>query len=134
MPPVPTGWKGQCQSEEAFNTSTCNRKIIGARYDISGYATKEDDGKKVLFKSPRDSTGHGNHTTSTVVEHYISNMNYKALAFGGARGGAPMARIAAYKTCWSFGCYDINLLVAFDDAIKNRVHVISLSLILDAPQ
>lgn len=25
MPPVPKGWKGECQSGEGFNVSTCNR-------------------------------------------------------------------------------------------------------------
>lgn len=110
------------------------RKIIGARYYMSGYAAEEDDGKTVLFKSPRDSTGHGSHTASTAAGRYVANMNYKGLASGGARGGAPMARIAAYKTCWSSGCYDVDLLAAFDDAIRDGVHVISLSLGPDAPQ
>ncbi|MCD7450631.1 hypothetical protein HAX54_007605 [Datura stramonium] len=134
MPPVPTGWKGQCQSGEAFNASVCNRKIIGARYYMSGYAAEEDDGNTMSFKSPRDSTGHGSHTASTAAGRYVANMDYKGLASGGARGGAPMARIAVYKTCWSSGCYDVDLLAAFDDAIRDGVHVISLSLGPDAPQ
>lgn len=133
MPPVPAGWKGQCQSGEAFNASICNRKIIGARYYMSGYAAEEDDGK-TMFKSARDSTGHGSHTASTAAGRYVADMNYKGLASGGARGGAPMARIAVYKTCWSSGCYDVDLLAAFDDAIRDGVHVISLSLGPDAPQ
>lgn len=54
-------------------------------------------------------------------------MNYKGLGAGGARGGAPMARIAVYKTCWSSGCYDVDLLAAFDDAIRDGVHIISVS-------
>ncbi|KAJ8567746.1 hypothetical protein K7X08_019954 [Anisodus acutangulus] len=134
MPPVPAGWKGQCQSGEAFNASICNRKIIGARYYMSGYVAEEDNGKTMLFKSARDSTGHGSHTASTAAGRYVANMNYKGLASGGARGGAPMARIAVYKTCWSSGCYDVDLLAAFDDAIRDGVHVISLSLGPDAPQ
>lgn len=28
MPPVPAGWKGECQSGEAFNVSTCNRFVL----------------------------------------------------------------------------------------------------------
>ncbi|XP_055803162.1 subtilisin-like serine-protease S [Solanum dulcamara] len=133
MPPVPAGWKGQCQSGEAFNASICNRKIIGARYYMSGYVAEEDDGK-TMFKSARDSTGHGSHTASTAAGRYVADMNYKGLASGGARGGAPMARIAVYKTCWSSGCYDVDLLAAFDDAIRDGVHVISLSLGPDSPQ
>ncbi|CAI9110400.1 OLC1v1010411C1 [Oldenlandia corymbosa var. corymbosa] len=134
MPPVPVGWKGQCQSGEAFNASSCNRKVIGARYYYSGYEAEEDSGKTTLFKSPRDSAGHGSHTASTAAGRFVENMNYKGLGAGGARGGAPMARIAAYKTCWNYGCYDVDLLAAFDDAIRDGVHIISLSLGPDSPQ
>ncbi|XP_071913708.1 subtilisin-like serine-protease S isoform X2 [Coffea arabica] len=135
MPPVPVGWKGECQSGEAFNASTCNRKVIGARYYYSGYEAEEDTGETTTsFKSPRDSSGHGSHTASTAAGRYVQNMNYKGLAAGAARGGAPMARIAVYKTCWSSGCYDVDLLAAFDDAVRDGVHIISLSLGPDAPQ
>ncbi|KAF6174233.1 hypothetical protein GIB67_033765, partial [Kingdonia uniflora] len=132
MPPVPSGWKGQCQAGEAFNTSSCNRKVIGARYYLSGYEAEEDSVEK--FRSPRDSSGHGSHTASIAAGRYVKNMNYKGLASGGARGGAPMARIAVYKTCWDSGCYDVDLLAAFDDAIKDGVHILSLSLGPDLPQ
>lgn len=101
---------------------------------MSGYEAEEENGKTMLYKSARDSSGHGSHTASTAAGRYIANMNYKGLANGGARGGAPMARIAVYKTCWSSGCYDVDLLAAFDDAIRDGVHVISLSLGPDAPQ
>ncbi|KAG9137007.1 hypothetical protein Leryth_013848 [Lithospermum erythrorhizon] len=134
MPPVPAGWKGQCQTGEAFNASTCNRKIIGARYYLSGYEGEENDGKTISYRSARDGTGHGTHTASTAAGRYVTNMNYKGLAGGGARGGAPMARIAVYKTCWTNGCYDVDLLAAFDDAIRDGVHILSLSLGPDTPQ
>ncbi|XP_058767757.1 subtilisin-like serine-protease S isoform X2 [Vicia villosa] len=134
MPAVPPGWKGQCQSGEAFNASTCNRKVIGARYYISGYEAEEESNEKVSFKSARDSTGHGSHTASIATGRYVENMNYKGLASGGARGGAPMARIAVYKTCWDSGCYDVDLLAAFDDAIRDGVHILSLSLGAQSPQ
>ncbi|KAI4330442.1 hypothetical protein MLD38_028732 [Melastoma candidum] len=135
MPPVPAKWKGICQEGESFNLSSCNRKIIGARYYLSGYEAEEDTTiSKISFRSPRDSSGHGSHTASTAVGRYVANMNYKGLAAGGARGGAPMARIAVYKTCWDSGCYDADLLSAFDDAIKDGVDILSLSLGPDAPQ
>ncbi|GAU48418.1 hypothetical protein TSUD_186980 [Trifolium subterraneum] len=38
MPEVPLGWKGRCQSGEAFNASTCNR-IISASQAFAGYFT-----------------------------------------------------------------------------------------------
>ncbi|KAF2312537.1 hypothetical protein GH714_035000 [Hevea brasiliensis] len=134
MPPVPARWKGQCQSGEAFNASYCNRKVVGARYYMSGYEAEEDSTEIKSFRSPRDSSGHGSHTASIAAGRYVSNMNYKGLATGGARGGAPMARIAVYKTCWDSGCYDVDLLAAFDDAIRDGVHILSLSLGPDAPQ
>lgn len=134
MPPVPAGWKGQCQSGEAFNASSCNRKVIGARYYISGYEAEEESVSARSFRSPRDSSGHGSHTASTAAGRFVRNMNYKGLAAGGARGGAPMTRIAVYKTCWDSGCYDVDLLAAFDDAIRDGVHILSLSLGPDAPQ
>lgn len=101
---------------------------------MSGYEAEEDSDKILSFRSPRDSSGHGSHTASTAAGRYVSNMNYKGLATGGARGGAPMARIAVYKTCWDSGCYDVDLLAAFDDAIRDGVHILSLSLGPDAPQ
>ncbi|KAL1370691.1 hypothetical protein HN51_000921 [Arachis hypogaea] len=135
MPPVPPGWKGKCQPGEAFNSSTCNRKVIGARYYKSGYeAEEEGSDAKISFRSARDSTGHGSHTASIAAGRYVANMNYMGLAAGGARGGAPMARIAVYKTCWDSGCYDVDLLAAFDDAIRDGVHILSLSLGAESPQ
>ncbi|XP_021907962.1 subtilisin-like protease SBT3.5 isoform X2 [Carica papaya] len=134
MPPVPIQWKGQCQTGEAFNASSCNRKVIGARYYFSGYEAEEDSVNTVSYRSPRDSSGHGSHTASTAAGRHVTNVNYKGLAAGGARGGAPMARVAVYKTCWDSGCYDVDLLAAFDDAIRDGVHILSLSIGPDAPQ
>ncbi|KAF9587240.1 hypothetical protein IFM89_039548 [Coptis chinensis] len=134
MPPVPSRWKGQCQVGEAFNASSCNRKVVGARYYVSGFEAEEDSAKPQKFRSPRDSNGHGSHTASIAAGQYVVDMNFKGLAAGGARGGAPMARIAVYKTCWDSGCYDVDLLSAFDDAIKDGVDVLSLSLGPEAPQ
>jgi len=45
-----------------------------------------------------------------------------------------MARIAAYKACWDSGCYDVDILAAFDDAIRDGVDIISVSLGPDYPQ
>lgn len=101
---------------------------------MSGYEAEEDSGSTVSFRSPRDSSGHGSHTASIAAGRYVTNMNFNGLAAGGARGGAPMARIAVYKTCWNSGCYDVDLLAAFDDAIRDGVSILSLSLGPDAPQ
>ncbi|KAK9138121.1 hypothetical protein Sjap_008715 [Stephania japonica] len=134
LPPVPSTWKGECQEGEAFNASSCNRKVIGARYYLGGFEAEEGSIKTKDFRSPRDSSGHGCHTASIAAGRYVKNMNFNGLGAGGARGGAPLARIVAYKTCWDSGCYDVDILAAFDDAIKDGVDILSISLGPDAPQ
>lgn len=78
--------------------------------------------------SPRDSEGHGTHTSSTAAGRQIADMSLYGLAEGTGRGGVPSARIAVYKICWSFGCADADILAAFDDAIADGVDIISLSV------
>lgn len=118
------------------------RKIIGARYYVNGYDAEEDSNcddsptsdKLVRYRSARDSSGHGSHTASTALGRYVNDINFRGLAAGEARGGAPVARIAVYKACWDSGCYDADILAAFDDAIKDGVDILSISLGPESPQ
>ncbi|KAL2516992.1 subtilase family protein [Abeliophyllum distichum] len=121
--PPPAKWKGTCGAN-----FTCTNKIIGARYYNSDGEYYETD-----IPSPRDSEGHGTHTSSTAGGNEVSDASYYGLAEGLARGGVPSARIAVYKVCWSFGCGLADILKAFDDAIADGVDIISVSLGGDEP-
>ncbi|XP_027086726.2 subtilisin-like protease SBT5.6 [Coffea arabica] len=136
MEPVPKSWKGTCQQGIAFNSSHCNRKIIGARYYLKHYEAELGPVKeKMEFRSPRDKNGHGTHTASTIGGRRVPNASsLGGFANGTASGGAPFVRLAIYKVCWQpdplnvVVCPDGDTLAAFDDAIKDGVHVISLSI------
>ncbi|XP_058735117.1 subtilisin-like protease SBT3.5 isoform X2 [Vicia villosa] len=128
----PPRWRGICQEGENFDSSHCNRKIIGARWYIKGYEAefgKLNTSDGVEYLSPRDASGHGTHTSSTAAGVLVENASFKGLAKGSARGGAPSAWLSIYKICWSTGgCSSADLLAAFDDAIFDGVDIISASL------
>ncbi|XP_059662118.1 subtilisin-like protease SBT3.5 [Cornus florida] len=134
--PIPSQWKGVCESGEQFNPKThCNRKVIGARWYINGFLAEygqplnRTDDKE--YFSPRDANGHGTHTSSTAGGSFVGNVSYKGLALGTVRGGAPNARLAVYKVCWNVlggQCSSADILKAFDEAIHDGVDVLSLSI------
>ncbi|PIN02103.1 Tripeptidyl-peptidase II [Handroanthus impetiginosus] len=134
--PIPSTWKGFCQSGEQFNDAkSCNKKLIGARWFVDGLVAEIGQSLNLTalgeFLSPRDADGHGTHVSSTAAGAYVVNVSYNGVGLGTARGGAPRARLAMYKVCWKLKnglCASADILKAFDEAIKDRVHVLSLSI------
>lgn len=82
--------------------------------------------------STRDTDGHGTHTLSTAAGRLVPGANLFGYGNGTAKGGAPAAHAAAYKVCWrpvnGSECFDADIIAAFDAAIHDGVHVLSVSL------
>ncbi|KAK4428649.1 Subtilisin-like protease SBT1.7 [Sesamum alatum] len=127
--PVPSGWKGECEVGRTFNSSSCNRKLIGARFFSEGYeAAFGPIDETTESKSPRDDDGHGTHTSTTAAGSTVVGASLFGYAAGTARGMARHARVAAYKVCWLGGCLGSDILAGMEKAIEDGVHILSLSL------
>ena len=115
-----------------WGTSTCNDKIVGARYYYAGFGRKNID--KSDYKSPRDGAGHGSHTSSTAAGNYGVAMSIDGHPIGTGSGMAPGAKIAMYKVCWTGeapipdGCFNSDSVAAINDAVADGVDVINYSI------
>ena len=130
LPPPPSTFRGRCVSTSAFNASAyCNNKLVGAKFFGLGYeAAHGGEVGETDSRSPLDTNGHGTHTSSTAAGSAVANAAFFDYGKGTATGMAPRARIATYKACWARGCASSDILKAFDEAIKDGVNVISVSL------
>ncbi|OAY79852.1 subtilisin-like protease SBT1.5 [Ananas comosus] len=126
---APARWRGACDSGPGFPAGSCNRKLVGARFFSAGYeATSGPINASAELRSPRDTDGHGTHTASIAAGRYVFPASALGYARGVAAGMAPKARLAAYKVCWDGGCFDSDILAAFDAAVGDGVDVVSLSV------
>ncbi|BFG18285.1 hypothetical protein CerSpe_045600 [Prunus speciosa] len=128
--PVPRSWRGQCEEGKNFNSSSCNRKLIGARFFPKGFEASilGPIDEKVESRSPRDVDGHGTHASTIAAGSAVPGASLFGYASGTARGIATQARVATYKACWSGWCLSSDILAAMDKAVEDGVHILSVSI------
>jgi len=130
--PVPATWHGKCVAGQNFPVTSCNDKLIGARYYLDGFG-KKNIGKQD-YLSPRDGEGHGSHTSSTAAGNYNVPVVIDGKNLGNASGMAPGAKVAMYKVCWDGkapvpdGCFDSDSVAAINDAVADGVDVLNYSI------
>ena len=137
-PDPPAAWKGTCQAGARFPATTCNHKLIGARYFVDGFGAANL--KPGEFLSPRDANGHGSHVAATAAGNYgvAPKIGGYDLGIPTVSGIAPRARIAAYKICWTGtaatgeavegSCMASDAVAAIDAAVADGVDVINYSV------
>jgi subtilisin family serine protease len=128
----PIGFTGTCQAGPGFEPTDCNNKVVGARFYLDGFVTRNELDPRE-FRSPRDADGHGTHVATTIVGNAVD-----ASLFGTrvarVAGIAPRARVAVYKGCWvkpgetRATCATSDLARAVDDAVADGVDIINYSL------
>jgi subtilisin family serine protease len=138
--PPASKWHGECQAGAEFPATSCNNKLIGARYFVSGYGPENLNEHE--FLSPRDAVGHGSHTAATAAGNYgvVPTLGGHTVGVASISGIAPRAWIAMYKVCWAGkivdpkkdeppqACSDSDNVAAIDAAVHDGVDVINYSL------
>ncbi|PKA48191.1 Subtilisin-like protease SDD1 [Apostasia shenzhenica] len=116
MDPVPPGrWKGSCNFTDPNHH--CNKKIIGAK------------GFNGTQRNPplSDDMKHGTKVASVAAGNFVEDAEVLNNAKGRAAGVAPLAYLAVYKVCFTT-CRDSDVLAGINEAIKDGVDVLSISL------
>eukprot|EP00250_Pteridium_aquilinum_P018288 c24024_g2_i1 orf=141-2642(-) len=127
--PNATHYKGTCEVAAEFPEGSCNKKLVGAQHFAAAAIASGEFNATVDFASPLDADGHGTHTASTAagnngVEVIVDGMN-----FGFASGMAPRAHIAMYKALYrDFGGFLSDVVAAIEQAVKDKVDILSLSI------
>ena len=131
-----TVFRGECQPGDGWDETTCNTKIISARYYGDSFLSTvpAEDLADTEQISARDGGGHGTHTASTAAGEKVTKVTTEGRKFGTVVGMAPAAKLAVYKVCWeaadpeASGCNNADIVAAVDQAVLDGVDVINFSV------
>ncbi|WP_102475735.1 S8 family serine peptidase [Shewanella sp. 10N.286.52.C2] len=139
--PLGTGnYLGDCALEEFANR--CNDKLIGVYTHKDVTAEYKDEwGNPLAPDFGEDFQGHGSHVAGTVAGNILYDVDVVGSQLGGGAGNpigvqmpkisgvAPHANIISYQVCMvSGGCSGDAMLFAIEQAIKDGVDVINMSI------
>ncbi|WP_085873153.1 MULTISPECIES: S8 family serine peptidase [unclassified Nocardioides] len=129
---APKDFQGQCETGEGWPASTCNRKLVGARWFVDGFGVDRLRSSSSL--SPADDDGHGSQMASIAAGNAGVTARVHGQRVGTYAGVAPQARLAVYKACWTApdpdddGCATADLVTAIDEATADGVDVLDLAV------
>jgi subtilisin family serine protease len=136
--PPPAKWHGSCTPGQGFTAAMCNNKLIGAQFFNAGFLAFGRPLWPTDYVGPRDEDGHGSHTASTAGGNENADAIINGIPAGSMSGIAPRARLAAYRTCWSYvvadtlvrknSCFTSDSVAAIDKAVADGVDVINFSI------
>ncbi|KAK6794001.1 hypothetical protein RDI58_007454 [Solanum bulbocastanum] len=121
-------FSGACEEGPLFPQTSCNGKIVSARFFSAGAQTSTTLNDSMDILSPFDAVGHGSHVASTAAGNFGVPVVVNGLYYGRASGMAPRARIAVYKAIYpSIGTLS-DVLAAIDQAVLDGVDILTLSV------
>ena len=138
--PAPAGGIKGCQFGDGSDvahlgpTFACNNKLIGAYAKMATYMAATGAGANEFCNntthvcSPRDSEGHGTHTTTTAAGDCVASAVLYGVERGPVCGIAPGAHVEMFRVCGSAGCYASDSVAAVAQAITDGVNVLNFSI------
>ncbi|MGZ4280466.1 MAG: S8 family serine peptidase [Gaiellaceae bacterium] len=138
--PAPAGGIKGCQFGDGSDvahlgpTFACNNKLVGAYAKTATYmASIGSNGQEFCNNStgvcsPRDSEGHGRHTTTTAGGDCVASAVLYGVERGPVCGIAPGAHIEQFRVCLAQGCFGSDSVAAVNQAISDGVNVINFSI------
>ncbi|KAJ4706308.1 Subtilisin-like protease [Melia azedarach] len=126
-------FSGVCEPGPRFPETSCNGKIISARFFSAGAQAVATLNTSVDFLSPFDAVGHGSHVASTAAGNADVPVVVNGFFYGRASGMAPRARISVYKAVYPTVGTLADVIAAIDQATLDGVDILTLSVGPDEP-